>query len=178
MMNDDNELAKRAVGGDRAAFRLLLERHYDMLYRVAYRFLGNKEDAEDVTHDICISLAGKLRTFRGECRLTTWLYRVTLNTSRDFARKRTSLRTLHETYTDVIALTKATEEEERTRSRWIYEALRSLDEALRETAILVLSEGLSHAEAGEILGVKEPTVSWRMHEVRKKLKTLADAEND
>ncbi len=178
MINDDNELARRAVDGDRGAFQLLLERHYDLLYRVAYRYLGNQADAEDVTHDICMALAGKLRTFRGNSRLTTWLYRVAVNACRDFARKHASQRSLHERYTEMAALTRAAEAEAKDRSRWIHDALASLDQSLRETAILVLSEGLSHTEAGQALGVKAPTVSWRMHEVRKKLKILADAEND
>ena len=47
---------------------------------------------------------------------------------------------------------------------------------LRETAILVLAEGQSHAEAAEILDIKESTVSWRMHELKKKLKALAEQE--
>ncbi len=178
MMTDDIDLAKRAAGGDGAAFRILLERHYDMLLRVAYRVLGNFEDAEDVAHDICVSLAKKLKSFRGDSRFTTWLYRVALNASRDFARKRSSIRTLHEAYTDVRALVEAGDADRREQTRWLYETLGTLDEALRETAVLVLAEGLSHAEAAEILDVKESTISWRMHEMRKKLKVLAEADHD
>ena len=48
-----------------------------------------------------------------------------------------------------------------------------LDPALKETALLVIAEDMSHAQAGEILGVKEATVSWRMHEIRKRLKMMA-----
>ncbi len=57
--------------------------------------------------------------------------------------------------------------------RWLYLALDRLDRGLKETALLILAEELSHREAGEVLGIKESTVSWRMHEVKKKLKAMA-----
>ena len=47
------------------------------------------------------------------------------------------------------------------------------DPALKETALLVLTEDMSHAEAGEVLGIAESTVSWRMHEAKKRLKKMA-----
>ena len=56
---------------------------------------------------------------------------------------------------------------------WLRQALDTLPEDLRTTAILVCDEGLRHAAAGEILGVSEATVSWRMHELRKRLRVMA-----
>lgn len=168
----DALLALRARDGERDAFRQLLERHYDLIYRVAYRFFGNAADAEDVAQDVCVGLCDKLRSYRGEARFTTWLYRVALNACRDRARRHAAVRSLHETYAEVSDLIEAGGRETACRLSWVYEALSSLDPALRETALLVLAEDMSHAEAAEILGVKEATVSWRMHEVRKRLKAL------
>ena len=62
------------------------------------------------------------------------------------------------------------------RRPWLRQALGRLPEELRTTVVLVLEEGLRHAEAGEVLGVSESTVSWRMHEVRKRLRALAASE--
>ena len=169
---DDALLALRACEGERQAFRQLLERHYDLIYRVAYRFFGNAADAEDVAQDVCIALADKLRSYRGEARFSTWLYRVALNACRDRARRQASIRSLHETYAEVSALVEAGDRDTACRVSWAYEALQSLDPAMRETALLVLAEDMSHAEAAEVMGVKEATVSWRMHEVRKRLKAL------
>jgi RNA polymerase sigma-70 factor (ECF subfamily) len=56
---------------------------------------------------------------------------------------------------------------------WLREALAGLKDDLRETAILVLDQELTHAQAGEVLGVSENTVSWRLHQVRKALRTRA-----
>ena len=75
-------------------------------------------------------------------------------------------------------MTRAGNEARQRESDWLYRTLDRLSDDLRETTILVLAEELSHAEAGAILGIKESTVSWRMHEVRKKLKALADIDHD
>lgn len=170
----DMLLALRARDGEREAFRQLLERHYDLIYRVAYRFFGNAADAEDVAQDVCVGLVDKLASYKGNARFSTWLYRVALNACRDHARRQASIRSLHQGYAEVSALVEAGDRETASMVSWVYEALATLDAAMRETALLVVAENLSHAEAAEILGVKEATVSWRMHEVRKKLKALKD----
>jgi len=170
---DDAELATRAAKGDREAFRALLERHYDLVFRLSHRLLGDRADAEDVTQDVCVSLARRLGSFRGDSRFSTWLYTVTVNACRDFARRRASIAALNRTYTEVSGMSEADASERARRAVWLKETLASLDEGLRETAVLVLAEELSHAEAAEVLGIKEATVSWRMHELRKKLKALA-----
>jgi len=59
----------------------------------------------------------------------------------------------------------------------LYAALDSLSPQLRETAVLVLAEDLTHAQAAKILNIKEKTVSWRLHEIRKQLKTLVEADD-
>ena len=175
MTTDDESLARQAGAGDRAAFQLLLERHYDRIYRLAYRFLGAQEDAEDLAQDVCVALPGKLRSFRGESRFTTWLYRVVLNSARDLQRRRSSAQRLVSDYAEVSTLARGAQEARQRDTAWLYQALGLLSDDLRETAILVLAEELSHAEAGVVLGIKESTVSWRLHEVRKKLKVLARA---
>ena len=174
-MTDDETHAQRAGTGDREAFETLLERHYDRVYRIGHRLLGNPTEAEDLAQDICVGLVKKLRSYRGDSRFTTWLYRVTVNAARDVLRRRATSNRLDRSFSDTAALVKAGDEARRSEARWLYDALQALGEDLRETALLVLSEELKHAEAGEILGVKEATVSWRMHEVRKQLKALAEA---
>ena len=175
MATSDNALAERAAGGDRDAFRVLLERHYDRIYRLAYRYCGRHADAEDITQDICLALPGKLRSFQGSARFTTWLYRVALNAAKDHARRGQSAAKAHETYAEVSALEREGEAETAAQMAWVYEALGAMNEDLRATALLVLAEGLSHAEAADVLEVKESTVSWRMHEIRNSLKSLVEA---
>lgn len=175
---NDIELAENARDGDRSAFRLLVERHYNSAYRVALRMTGSVPDAEDIAQDVCMALADKLGSFRGQSRFSTWLYRVVVNACRDHHRRRTTSDRLHSEYSMVYEFSRADEADDSERRGWLSEAIADLEPALKETAVLVLSEDLNHKEAGEILGCAESTISWRMHEVRKKLKILADANHD
>lgn len=172
MMSDDTELAVQAAAGDAEAFRVLLERHYERIYRLAFRFTGHQADAEDVAQDVCVDLPRKLSTFRGSAKFTSWLYRLVLNRCRDLGRARARAGRLTQAYGEVRALTEADWADTARQVDWLHEALDTLADDLRETAILVLGEDMTHAEAAEVFGIKESTVSWRMHEIRKKLKAL------
>ena len=174
----DLELAERACNGDRGAFQQLLERHYAMIHRVAMRFTLSAADAEDIAQDVCLALVGKLRSFRGNSAFSTWLYTVVMNACRDFARKQKTARTMQENYSVFRALDDGDQADDTRRACWLHETLGALEENLRETALLVVAEELSHADAGKILNCAESTVSWRMHEVRKKLKAQVDTFHD
>jgi len=166
----DFELIEAANNGQTSAFSALLERYYDLIYRVALRTLGNTQDAEDISQDVCVDLANKLASFQGKSKFSTWLYQITLNKCRDFMRSKEASRKTQRDYSEVFSSHQQVNESRREALEWAYLAIDRLTEPLRETAILVVAEGLNHAEAAEILLVKESTVSWRMMEVKKKLK--------
>lgn len=174
MPTGDNELAERAAAGDAEAFRALLERHYDGIFRLAYRFTANRPDAEDVAQDVCVGLADRIGAFRGEARFSTWLYRVVVNACRDRARRQAVGTRATADFAATEDLRRAADAERDAQMDWVFEMLSRFSEEIRETAILVLAQQLSHAEVADILGVKESTVSWRMHELRKGLKQMAD----
>jgi RNA polymerase sigma-70 factor (ECF subfamily) len=171
---DEECLAARARGGDQRAFKALLERHYDLIYRVAYRFLGAKAEAEDVAQEVCLALADKLVSFKGESRFETWVYRLTVNACRDHQRRKASLWKAQAAFVAEAEHAARDWAESEARVRWLYAALDRLEPTYKETALLVLAEDLSHGQVGEILGVKEGTVAWRMNEVRKRLKEMAN----
>jgi len=172
----DNDLARLAARGDGDAFRALLERHYDRIFRIALRFCGRREDAEDIAQEVCMALPSKLKSFRGNAAFTTWLYRVVVNRVRDVQRKQATSERIHSHYGEIEELRRAEETQIAQEMEWLSEAMNSLSEDLRETAVLVVGEGLNHREAGAIMGVKESTVSWRMHELKKQLKAIAKVE--
>jgi RNA polymerase sigma-70 factor (ECF subfamily) len=176
MPTGDNELAGWAAAGDADAFCVLLERHYDGIFRLAFRFTGNRADAEDIAQDICVGLVDRLGAFRGEAKFTTWLYRIVVNACRDRWRHRATVQRATENFAAVEDLRRAADAERGEQMAWVWEMLSRFSEDIRETAILVLAEQLNHGEVAAILGVKESTVSWRMHELRKGLKQMADNE--
>lgn len=167
-----NELVERAKAGDRQAFSRLIETHYDFIFRVACKWTGKKSDAEDVAQEVCIKLATAIRSFDGRAAFTSWLYRVTLNMVRD--QQRSSQR--RGRTVDALTLVHPEDDpggqEEATTARQIWERVSALPDKQREAVMLVYAEDMNHAEAAEIMGCKEATVSWHIHEAKKTLRGL------
>lgn len=174
----DSYLVNLAKKGDRAAFQQLLERHYQMIYNVAYRFTGHNEDAEDITQEVCIGLANKIKSFRGDASFKTWLYTIIVNSCRDTYRKTGSQQKKLLGYCELETHNRTTSHENNQRVTWLYREIAGLDEPLRITAFLVLAEDLSHAEVGKILGCSESNVSSRMFQVRKLLIKRKEISHD
>jgi RNA polymerase sigma-70 factor, ECF subfamily len=171
-------LIEQAKAGDRNAFQQLLEEHYTMIYRVAYHYTGQAQDAEDIAQDVCVSLVRTIHTFRAESSVSTWLYRIVVNACRDLHKKRSSHQRLQQGYTELQQHDAAIQDETARKRAWLYRSIAAMEPALKETALLVLTEELSHAEAGMVLGCAESTISWRMHEIRKQLKAALEAYHD
>ena len=103
---------------------------------------------------------------------------MVVNAARDALRRRAARQRSERSYAELDALVRAGDTARECESSWLRQALGQLPDELRATVVLVLEEGLRHAEAGDVLGVSEATVSWRMHEVRKRLRALAAREEE
>lgn len=177
-MNEDlQQIITNAQRGDREAFRRLLQSQYGMIYRVAYRFTGNVADAEDVAQEVCMALVDRLGSYKGGSSFSTWLYRVVVNQCHDARKKKRADSARDTQYIELEAMETADAKEANRKASWLYRAIAMLKPPLPETALLVLGEELSHAEAGKILGCKESTVSWRMSEVRKQLTSMMEGSH-
>lgn len=172
MEASDAELIGQAQQGDRAAFGLLVERHYDFVYRVAWRWCGRKSDAEDIAQEVCARLGKAIRTYHGSGVFTTWLYSLTLNAARDLMRKtaRESAKTEAFGVQALISGEAIAEPEDQAETLWA--AVRKLPDKQRDAILLVYGEGLTHAAAADAMACAEATVSWHIHEAKKRLKTL------
>jgi RNA polymerase sigma-70 factor (ECF subfamily) len=163
----DSSLVAAAVAGNRDAFASLLERHYDRIHRLAWQLTGSRADADDIAQDVCCALVEKIGSFRGEAKFSTWLCGITFNACRDWRRRRGSFRAFTEKLTVLVGIAAAPDGRDLYDAIWLKSAIARLKPALRDTAVLVAGQQLTHAEAGAILGVAEATVAWRMHEVRR-----------
>jgi RNA polymerase sigma-70 factor (ECF subfamily) len=176
MDTPDETLASAAAGGDRAAFAVLVQRHYDRVFGLAYRLTGARAEAQDLTQDICAALPAKLRNWRGEARFTTWLYRVVVNAAHDRRRRQATHARAASGWGDWEI---ARQDEIATQAEaqdWLATAMARLSVELRDTVALVLGEEMTQAEAGAVLGVSEGTIAWRMSEVKKRLRAMAAEE--
>ncbi len=176
MQTPDEALASAAATGDRDAFAALLGRHYDRIFALSFRLTGSRAEAEDLTQDICLALPAKLGSWRGEARFTTWLYRVTVNAAHDRRRRAATRTRAADGWGDWEVNRRAGIAEEAEAQDWLAEAMARLSPELRDTVALTLGEDLSQREAAEVLGISEGTVAWRMSEVKKRLRAMAQAE--
>lgn len=161
----DNALIKRAAGGDKSAFALLLQEVYDDMFKMAYKYGGNRQDAEDITQNACIKLARHIGSYKFEAAFTSWLYRLVINTAKDFYRGQKSGIALEDSHIGAAPA----EAEIKAYTNQILAKVYALPENEKTAIILVMSEGFTHAEAAQIMECKESTVSWYIHEARKKL---------
>ena len=176
MDTPDETLAEAAAGGDRAAFAVLLGRHYDRIFALAFRLTGSRADAEDLVQEICAALPVKLARWRAEARFTTWLYRVVVNATHDLRRRQAVRARAATGWGDWEIARQDQISEEAAALDWLTSAMTRLSPELRDTVALVLGEDLTQAQAAAVLGVSEGTIAWRMSEVKKRLKAIAAEE--
>ena len=173
METDDETLARAAAVGDRTAFGVLLARHYDRIFGLAWRLTGSRAAAQDLTQDICAALPAKLAQWRGEARFTTWLYRVTVNAAHDLRRRQATRAKASAGWGDWEIARQDEIAVQAEALDWLTTTMQRLSPELRDTVALVLGEELIQAQAAEVLGVSEGTVAWRMSDVKKRLRALA-----
>ena len=165
------ELIEKAASGDRQAFAALVAGRYNFIHAVAWRWCGERQDADDVAQEVCIKLASAIRGFRRTSRFSTWLYTITLNVARDQMRKRRRENWRDADYLREQAVAGGGHAEE-AGSEELWQAVRQLPDKQRDAVLLIYGEGLTHAAAADVLGCAETTISWHVHEARKRLKVL------
>jgi RNA polymerase sigma factor (sigma-70 family) len=163
----DDDLVSLAAQGNRAAFEALLRRHYDLMHRVAWRMTGSQADAQDICQDVCCALVERIASFRGEAKFTTWLVGIVRNACHDHHRRHSTLTRLKGHLAVLAEMAVPPDGRDLFRRSWLASELARLSPLLRETVVLVVGEGMTHAEAAIALGVSESTISGRMHEVRR-----------
>lgn len=170
------------VAGDRAAFDRIVRRYQDRVYHLCFRFLGNREEAEDCAQDVFVKIFRGLPGFKFKSRLSTWIYRITVNSCRNrassslFRRRRREVslnggldRSLRDRLADPgeSPLDLLTRKE---RQRLVHRAIGTLPKAARTVIILRDIEGLSYQEIAEITGYREGTVKSKLARARIKLR--------
>lgn len=165
-------LVVRAQNGDPAAFGDLLEDHYDLIHRTAWKWCGNRADAEDIAQDVCVKLGSAIAQFDGRSAFSSWVYRITLNAVRDLQRAGARRGKYADAYAEVTPGEQPAEQEDAATSGQLWQAVRQLPDQQRDAVLLVYAEELSHAAAAEIMGIKEATVSYHVHAARKTLRGL------
>lgn len=168
MQLDELNLIKKAINGDRESFSALIESNYDMIFRIAYKWCGNREDAEDIAQESCVKIAQSLSGFKMESKFSSWIYRIVINTANDLYRKKKY--TVSDTIDEIES--EDADATEIISCKELWQMVHKLPDNQRDALLLVYSEELNHNEAADVMQCAESTVSWYVMEAKKALKKM------
>ena len=175
----DAELAALALAGRQDAYRALLARHREGVFRLIRATTGDPHEALDITQETFIAAFAALARYDGERPFSVWVKQIALNKCRDWARRRR----VRSFFTRAVPLEVAfdladdavpadVQAADRAELARVAAAMARLPARLREALVLRTVDGLSQAEAAEVLAVSEKTIETRLYRARAKLKAL------
>lgn len=170
----DGELVAHALAGGDEAFREIVGRYQDLLFRHAERMTGRADDAEDIVQAAFVKSYRSLASCRNPDRVGAWLFRIAANGCKDHLKSRRRRDVSIDTGPEVEAKKGLPEDDlDRSilRSR-IERALAGLPADQREVFVLKHVEGYSYPEISDLLGVSVPALKMRVHRAREELQVL------
>ncbi len=186
----DDQFLEKSRAGDVEAFEMLITRYEKKIYTIAYRFMGNHEDASDLAQEAMLKAFRSISKFRGEASFKTWLYHITANVCRDELRKRSKRREVSLDQPLVFAegeIPKQTADwsavpekiyEDKELQEYLGGLIRALTPEYRMVVVMREIQGLSYEEIAMKLDCSLGTVKSRLSRARKALKDkiLTDRE--
>ena len=181
---DDEVLVRRAQRGNSAAFDVLVERYKERLYATVYHMTANHEDANDLVQDTFIKAFKSLNSFRGQSSFYTWVYRIAVNRTINFLKRRKNrnqyslddLESSIQTDPDLVEMmshvTPRREVGLIELHEKLNEALQKLSEAHRAVVTMHDIQGMTHADIAKAMKCSEGTVRSRLFYARQQLQSL------
>ena len=175
---DDQALVAACLDGHNAAFDVIVERHRRSVYQICYRFVGNHEDASDLSQETFVKAWRGLRGFKGQAQLSTWLYRIAVNTclNRVQAKAPPTETIESDAFEDTTTVDAGTRVLRDERARAVRRAIAQLPEKQRATLILRSYQDLSHREIAAVLGSSVGAVKANFFHALANLKKLLGSE--
>ncbi len=173
MGDTDYDLVLQCQHGDPAAFETLIRNHQRMIHSLTFRMTGSMADAEDLAQETFIRAYEQIGAFRGTAKFSTWLYRIAVNTCLNWRLSEARRFRLHTHCAEEMSAQHLNGEysiAEAGSNPPVQAALLRLPAKQRAAIVLTIYDGMNHAEAAQVLGCSETTVSWRVFAARRKLK--------
>lgn len=185
--DEDYELVSLCKQGDVAAFEALVKKHQKRVFNIAFRMIGNYDDACEVAQDTFVSAYRAIKKFKGMSKFSTWLHTIAINLSKN-RRRQLGAKQYHEQFSLDDPLT--TEEgqinvetasgdpspqerlEGEEAQQKIQDCINRLDDEFREVLILRDIQGFSYEEISSMLNIAEGTVKSRLFRAREEVKAL------
>jgi RNA polymerase sigma-70 factor (ECF subfamily) len=184
---DDAELVRRALARDVEAFRVIMQRHNQRLYRIARSVLRNSAEAEDAVQDCYVAAFSHLASYRGESPLGAWLSRIVMNEALGRLRRKPAasdfapLEAVPEAEIIQFPSSAPLDDPERNMAQrqilqLVENATDALPEVFRVVFVIRIIEGMSVEETADLLGIKPETVKTRLHRARRLLREQLDKQ--
>jgi len=149
-------------------FNEWLSAHRALLFKVIRAYATYQEDQNDLFQEVCLQVFRSIPNFKGNAAVTTWLYRIALNTAIKWSTKERKHVIGHQEIEVSDHLIRANETESDDRIEWLYAQIRSLNEVDRSLTLLLL-EGYSYKEMADMLGISESNLGVKIHRIKKQL---------
>lgn len=184
-VDEDYEIVSLCQKGDIDAFEGLVRKHQKRMLNVAYRMIGNYDDACEIVQDAFVSAYRGLKSFKGKAKFSTWLYTIVINLSKNRLRQlKTQLDREQLSINDPVPATdgqiqgelasnepSALEQlERRDIQQEVQKSINALDTEFREVLVLRDIQGLSYDEISDLLNIPEGTVKSRLFRARDAVK--------
>lgn len=171
-MNQDNLCIGRFLAGDSRAFSVLVTKHKDRVFNVVYSLIGRDRESQDIVQEVFLKVYRNLRFFKKRCLFSTWLYRITVNTTYDFLRKRKNLISSEKIMDSCRAKRPDPKEVllEKEQKEILDRALLRIPLKFKTALVLKDIEGLSYKQISEVLGCRIGTVESKIYRARQLLK--------
>ncbi len=163
-------------------FKTIVKENQDRIQRICSYYNPNKEDQKDMYQEVLVNIWKSLESFRGEAAISTWIYRITVNTSLSFTGKtfkemkmmvNADTQNLNSLLDDESLEAKLKQEQQLNQLQLEINQLSVIDKAL----ISLLLEGLSMREIADVIGITEPNVKVKIHRIKDQLKTKMTGGN-
>lgn len=168
------ELIQEAARGSQQAFRAIVEVNQGFVYAVAFRFVNDSQDAEDIAQEVFVRLWKNLHTYKPEVKLTTWLYKIVTNRCLDFLKSKHGSRRKNAVDVDKqLHLAAHSTPERAYQQQELLQIIHAAADELtpRQKAVFILRdlEGLSSAEVCEALSMSAGNVKSNLFHARQKI---------
>ena len=176
---EDADLLRKLLAGNRSAFDELIKQYADRVINTCYRFLLDKEDAEDISQEVFIEIFQSLKSFRGDAKLSTWIYRIAVTKSLDEIKKRNRKKRIT-AYGKMLHLDEVADWigggpmpdkliHEKEKMKEVMQALNTLPDNQRVAFTLSKIDGYSNTEIAEIMKTTITAVESLVSHAKKKL---------
>jgi RNA polymerase sigma-70 factor, ECF subfamily len=149
-------------------FQDWFDEYQALLFKVINAYALNAEDQNDLFQDICLQIYRSIPNFKAESAVSTWLYRIALNTAIKWSTRESKHINGHQEIGAMTHLLEAKDEPKDTQVSWLYAEIKKLNEIDKSLTLLLL-DGFSYKTMSEMLGISESNIGTKIHRIKKHL---------